>query len=372
MFALVIADSGSMNRNRTIASFTMFTMFATGATIITAPAHAAEACTVKLSTYATPGQADSLPGVNQAMDAIAAAGGGTICVDAMYNVRNYINLDRIPRSADIRWVGTSTTSSGFTATANSPIFYQGDQTLRPEANGNTASPMRGQYRYNTVFSTMKLVKPAGTIGRIFDFRTGAQVNMRIESINADTSATGANNEFLFIDKNHQQHGSLYQNNRVQVRPVNTSGVVKILPTNNFYNNNQWNANTFYKFDQNGAPCFELRPVSGGVTNNAIRSLTGQNCAGGFIHIYGQNGGGIYDSSNWDLRLGTGFRDSVRLGKTAATSSVTSFTVSGMGIVEQKYGQAALMSGRWLLALGAGTSGISILGTSGAKSTGLVY
>ena len=262
------------------------------ALLLTATASPAQAlvpaaCTVKLSSYTTPGSTDSRAGVHNAMLAIANRGGGTICVDGMYNVRNYIDLDIIPRSADIKFVGTSTSSSGFTATANSPIFFQGNQTLRPEAKGNTSSPYRGQYRYNTAFSNMKLIKPAGTIGRIFDFRTGAQVNMTISNIQVDSSATGANNETIYFGRDVQAHGNLFTKLRIEQRAVNTSGVVKVAGAHNFFNNNQFLSITAYKFNNNGAPGFELRPVTGQYTNNSFRSITGQNMAGGFIHVYGQ-------------------------------------------------------------------------------------
>lgn len=350
-------------------------------TVNAAAAHAASAavsvapvaCTVNLSSYATPGATDSRAGVHNAMQAVANQGGGTICVDGMYNIRDYIDLDTIPRSADIKFVGTSTSSSGFTATANSPVFFQGNQTLRPEANGNVNSPYRGQYRYNSAFSNMKLVKPAGTIGRIFDFRTGAQVNMTISNIQIDTAATGADNEAIYFGPHVQSHGSLYQNLRVEVRKVNTSGAFRVNTTHNFWNNNAIQSSTFYKFDNNGAPLIELRPLTGQYTNNRIVSVTGQNGAGGFIHVYGQSGGGIYDSSNWDNKAGSVYRDSIRVGKTSSSYATNGYVISGVGKVEEGTGQTAMMSGRHRIAIGAGSSNITVQGTSATPVwTGLTY
>ncbi len=346
---------------------------ATGAPTASAAASVAPvACTVNLSSYATPGATDSRAGVHNAMQAVANQGGGTICVDGMYKIRNFINLDIIPRSADIKFVGTSTSSSGFIATANSPIFFQGDQTLRPEAKGNTSSPYRGQYRYNTVFSNMKLIKPAGTIGRIFDFRTGAQVNMTISNIQVDSSATGANNETIYFGRDVQAHGNLFTKLRIEQRAVNTSGVVKVVGAHHFFNNNQFLSITAYKFNNNGAPGFELRPETGEYTNNSFRSITGQNMAGGFIHVYGQSGGGIYDSSNWDLAPNTQYRDTIRVGKTAKSYPTNGYVLSGLGNVEAG-GQTAMMSGRHRIAVGTGTTNLTSIGNSVAPVyTNLTY
>lgn len=331
------------------------------------------ACTVKLSSYTTPGSTDSRAGVHNAMKAVEAKGGGTICVDGMYNIRNYIDLDTIARTADIAFVGTSTSGSGFRGTTNAPIFFQGDQTLRPEAKGNTSSPYRGQYRYNTIFSNMKLVKPAGTIGRIFDFRTGAQVNMTISNIQVDSAATGANNETIYFGRDVQAHGNLFTKLRIEQRAVNTSGVVKVVGAHNFFNNNQFLSITAYKFNNNGAPGFELRPQTGQYTNNSFRSITGQNMAGGFIHVYGQSGGGIYDSSNWDLAANTQYRDTIRVGKTAKSYPTNGYVLSGLGKVEEGSGQTAMMSGRHRIAVGTGSSNITVQGTSATPVyTNLTY
>ena len=346
-----------------------------GGTLVPAiPASAASvSCSVKVSDYTAPGSSDSLAGVHAAMKAIEAKGGGTLCVDGMYNLSGAINLDSIARSADIKFVGTSTSSSGFTGRGNAPIFLQNDQTLRPEANGNTSSPFRGQYRYNTGFSNMKLVKPAGTTGRVFDFRSGAQVNARFTNLNIESTATGANNEAVYIGPHHQAHGNLYQSLRIQLFPVNNSGVIKVSTFHHGFNNNTFSNVTAYKFNNQGAPCFELRPTTGGFTTNTFQGITGQNCGGGFIHVYGQSGGGIYNSSNWDSPAGSVYRDSIRVGKHSASNPTTSYVIQGVGRVEESTGTRALMSGRYLIAVGSGTTNLSVSGTSATvTNTGKVY
>ena len=358
---------------KTIATITGVIMAGAGLTALTTtPAQASEVlCTVKLSDYATPGAVDSLDGVNAAMDAVAAAGGGTICVDGMYNIRNYIDLDRIPRSADIRFIGSSTSSTGFTSVVNAPIFLQNNQTLRPEANGNTNSPYRGQYRYNSVFSSMKLVKN-GT-GRVFDFRSGAQVNARFVNLNIETRANGANNEAFYVGPHHQAHGSLFESLRIQVFNTNKSGVVRVNTFHHGFNNNTFKSITAYKFDEQSAPCFELRPITGQYTTNSFTGITGQNCGGGFIHVYGQSGGGIYNSSNWDSPKASVYRDSIRVGKHASSYPTTGYNIQGVGRVEESSGATALMAGRHLIAVGSGTSNLTVSGTSAPVTyTGLTY
>lgn len=358
---------------KTTASILAGALIAAGIMMPTEAAEASTAPVVKLSDYASAASSDALPGVHKAMKAVEAQGGGTILVDGMFKIRNFINLDTIKRDANIQFVGTSTSSSGFTGTTNAPIFFQGDNTLRPEAKGNQSSPYRGQYRYNTVFKNLKLVKPQGTIGRIFDFRTGAQVNMRMENLDIDSYATGANNEAIAFSNNVQAHGNVFRSLRIQLRPVNTSGGVKVNTFHNGFNNNAFENITLYKFNNNGAPGFELKPITGQFTNNAFRSITGQNLAGGFIHVYGQNGGGVYDSSNWDSPAGTVFRDSIRIGKTSQSWASRGFVLSGLGNVEQTLGQKALMSGRHLIAVSPSTTNLSIIGTNAkATNTGLTY
>ena len=368
---------------KTIAAMSALMLATAGIVASEAPVSAIEACTVKLSSYTAPGSSDSLPGVHNAMQAIAAKGGGTLCVDGMYTVKGSINLDSIPRSADIRFVGTSTSSTGFTSAANAPLFVQNDQTLRPEAKGNTSSPMRGQYRYNTVFATMKLVKPETTTGRVFDFQTGAQVNARFENLQINNNAKGINSESFYFGVAHQAHGNLYQNLRVEQpgflttngvkRTVNESGIIKAVGTGNFYNSNRWVSSTLYNMNGTFAPCIELRPANAQFANNVIQSVTGQNCAGGFIHAYGQRGITIGGSPNWDNVAGSVYRDTIRLGKTPTSGSVNGATLTGLGNVEESLGAKALMSGRHLIAVGAGVTGLTVTGTNATpKNTGLTY
>ena len=348
-------------------------MAGAGLTALTAtPAQASEVlCTVKLSNYATAGAIDSLAGVHAAMDAVAAKGGGTVCVDGMYNIRNYIDLDRIPRNADIRFIGSSTSSTGFRSVVNAPIFLQNNQTLRPEAKGSPTSPYRGQYRYNTVFSSMKLVKSGA--GRVFDFRTGAQVNARFVNLNIETRANGGNSEAFYVGPHHQAHGNLFESLRIQVFNTNKSSVVRANTFHHGFNNNTFKTITAYKFDEQSAPCFELRPITGQYTTNSFTGITGQNCGGGFIHVYGQSGGGIYNSSNWDSPRASVYRDSIRVGKHASSYATTGYTIQGVGRVEESSGQTAMMSGRHRIAIGAGSSNITVQGTSATPAwTGLTY
>ena len=140
-----------------------------------------------------------------------------------------------------------------------------------------------------------------------------------------------------------------------------------------FNNNTFSNVTAYKFNNQGAPCFELRPTTGGFTTNTFQGITGQNCGGGFIHVYGQSGGGIYNSSNWDSPAGSVYRDSIRVGKHSASNPTTSYVIQGVGRVEESKGTASLMSGRYLIAVGSGTTNLSVSGTSAAvTNTGKVY
>lgn len=307
-------------------------------------------CDVRLSQYTKPGVEDSLPGVKKAMQAVGAKNGGTICVDGMYKIRNFIDLGWTPRNGSvgesgIKFIGSGT-ASGFESTTNAPIFYQND----------------GLSRYNYAWENLKLKKGSNTIGRIFDFRSGAQVNARFVSLAIDTGAKGSNNEVWHFDTNMQSHGGLYQSNRVEVRPTNNSGVLRVVSKGNFYNNNLHISSTWYKENNQGAPCAELRPSYNQYTNNSFHSITGQNCAGGFIHVYGQSGGGIYNSSNWDNKAGRVIRDSIRVGKTARSMPTEGYVLSGLGKVEQGTGTTALASGRHLIAVSPSTTGLTVMGT----------
>ena len=361
-----------------IIAATAAAILAGSAITVAAPAaNAAPVYTVKLSDYATPGQLDSLPGIHRALADVAAQGGGTIWVDGIYNIRNYINIDSVPRSkADgtpiaINWVGESSSSSGFRSAVQAPIFYQGDQTLRPEANGNPSSPLRGQYRYNWTWKNLFLEKTAGSSHGIFWFRTGAMVNARYESLNIKQGATNGNAEAFLMDRDHQAHGNLYTNLRIENR--SNKSAFKVQSYGHFWNNNTVETSTVYNYNKTDAPCFEVRPAVGGNTTNTFRGITGQNCNGGFIHAYGQSGLTIQGSSNWDSPDASVYRDSIRIGKTSNGAASSSVALIGLGRVQESTGQRAMMAGRHLVAIGAGTTNVSTSGMSvPVTNTGLTY
>ena len=354
---------------RTSASLVAAAALATGALVTAPSAQAANSCTVSLSSYTAPGSYDSSPGLLNAMNAVKAAGGGSICVSGKHNLRSAINLDMMGIDKSIRFSGTSPDAAGFIGTTSGPLVVQSDMTYRDPKKPNDA--YRGIYQYHLVFEHLYLGKAPGTTGYIFDYRTGAQVNARYTNIKAEHK--GTNGGFLLIGGRHQAHGNVWESVRASKAASNPAGLFKVASFNHGFNNNQVRNSTFYANNNQGAPCIELRPVAGAFTNNAFNSVTGQNCGGGFIHVYGQSGGGIYNSSNWDSPTNSVYRDTIRIGKTASSYATNGYSVVGAGAVEQSLGTAALMSGRHLIAVGAGTSNVSTSGNATQPTnTNLTY
>ena len=68
-----------------------------------------------------------------------------------------------------------------------------------------------------------------------------------------------------------------------------------------------------------------------------------------------------------------YRDSIRVGKHASSYPTTGYNIQGVGRVEESSGATALMAGRHLIAVGSGTSNLTVSGTSAPVTyTGLTY
>lgn len=347
---------------RTITAATAAVIGAAGLTTIATPATAVDVYTVKLSQFTTPGAADSSPGLEAAQDAIKAAGGGKLWVDGVYNLTRPIRLDRMGIDRSIIMEGTSPDASGFISKFNGNAVEQTDPTPK---NGSTT--YLGIYQYHNAWKNLKIVKPAPYWGNIFYFKTGAQVNARYENLKLDNQ--GIVGSIFVIGPNHQAHGNLWTSVRAFITKANTYSMFKVGTFHNGWNNNRVESSTFYARDSIGAPCIELRPISGQYTNNSFQSVTFQNCLGGAFHAYGQNGGSLRDSGAWDGMAY--YRDVVRIGKTAKSYPTVGYVVSGLGDVVLPWSPAYLMAGRHRFAVGAGAT-VTSTGVNGRVNTGLTY
>ena len=320
-----------------------------------------ELCTVRVSEHARAGEPDSSPGVDAALDALRAAGGGTFCVDGKFRMTRPLNLDRLGVDRSVRFVGASPDLSGFVGVGRGAMVTQTDRT--PKVPN---SPYMGVYQYHNEWNGLSLVKAPGTRGPIFDFQTGAQVAARYVNLKLDHQ--GLSGVVFNVGPNHQAHNNEWHGLRVMHTTGNADQMFRVMTYHNGWNSNRIVNSTFYGRGSTGAPAVEVRPLGSGQFHHLVLDqVTFQNTDGGAFHGYAVKGGALRALAVWDTPAGGMRRDVIRLG-----NGVSDVVVSGLGVVVQPLGAAALARGVHMVAIGRGVSGMSVLSTSGVVWTGLAY